>query len=198
MQTQTKAERSWEDITSLVDHIALRCHPATRRSLAAACACADEAVRDALRAFAAKLEQQIAADEALLTTVRALAEARAGRGPFPAPPFTAVHACGQLARHSHARLNETLRQIRTHATSSNAATIRAVDALVLALAQQSHLFTNELLPWARDLEPEPEREHVHHRATKHHAHARANRRANELHPNEAFAVAPDFIHRKRA
>ena len=187
--------RTWDDITSLVDHIVEHCHPATRRALTEACSCADAPVKDSLEAFAAKLEEEIAVDEALLKTVRALAQARAGQGPFPTPPFTAVHSHGQDVRYAHARLNETLRQIRALAQSSSAVTSRALDELVAPLTNQTRLLTNELLPWASGLEPD--REHASHRTTKHHARAGANRRANNMHARESFA-SRDFIHRKRA
>ena len=190
------ATRTWDDISSLVDHIALHCHPTTRRALADARACADKPVKDALEAFAKTLDEQLAVETALLKTVRALAEARAGRAPFPPAPFTAVHAHGHEVRHSHVRLDETLRHIRALARLSNEATIRALDALATALARHGQLVTNELLPWARGLEPD--RELANHRAFKHQAHTSAKRRTNELHAHEPFAGARDFIHRKRA
>lgn len=190
------ATRTWDDITSLVDHVVHRCHPTTRRALAEARACADARVKAAVEAFAQSVEEQLAAEEKLLKTVRALAEARAGRGPFPPPPFIAVHAHGSRVGHAHVRLDETLRHIRALAERSNKATTRALDALASALAEHARLVTTELLPWARGLEPD--REHANHRATKRGAHANARRRANEIHKREPFAGARDFIHRKRA
>lgn len=191
------ATRTWDDISTLVDHIVLHCHPSTRRALEGArSCCADAPVKQALETFATSLEDQIAAETALLKTIRALAEARAGRAPFPRGPFTAVHAHDHEVRHSHVRLDETLRHIRALARLSSASTIHALDALGTALAHHAHLVTNELLPWARGLEPD--REHASHRAAKHNAYVNARRRANDLRMRDPFAGVRDFIHRKRA
>ena len=96
-------------------------------------------------------------DEVLFRHVRALADARSGRGPFPPPPLSTIRAQAQRLREAHAHLHDQLRHVRALARSPEIDTIpirRAIDHLAHALVEQMHLVNNELLPRARDLEPQ--------------------------------------------
>ena len=166
-----QAARTWTEITELVDHIVLACYPATRRALGAACDVARGPLATPVLAYARQLEEQMKKDETLLRAVRVLAEARAGRGPYPPPPFTMVHSEAREVRRAHARLEEIIRGIRDSARLSTPAVMRALDELTSALVRQNHLINDELLPWARHLEPEtdltPRRAHGAAGRTKH-------------------------------
>lgn len=150
---------AWEDAAELVDYVIHTCHPRTREAIAAARATArDRALREALDELASIASAHMKEEEALFRHVRALADARAGRGPFPAPPFTTARAHGRSLHEGHANIHDKLRRARAiaaHAESRDGGELRrAMDALSRAIVAQLHLVNNELLPRASALEPE--------------------------------------------
>jgi len=148
---------AWDDVTTLVDHVVEACHPATRDAIHHALSVAGHgALASAIESLKRAAFERMRDDEALFRHVRALADARSGRGPFPNPPLSTVSAQIQRLRAAHARLHDELRRVRTIAESSQADTVaarHAIDQLAHALVEQMHLVQNELLPRARDLEP---------------------------------------------
>jgi regulator of cell morphogenesis and NO signaling len=156
----------WDDVADLVDYVLGSCYPRTRDALERAREVVREARApgDARYALAAALDElaslsdaQMKAEEDLFGQVRALAEARSARGPFPAPPFTTVRDHEQPLRERHERIHDQLRRVHALARAPEIDSIplrRAVDALVHATVAQMHLVDNELVPRARSLEPE--------------------------------------------
>ncbi len=148
----------WDDVTSLVDHIVEVCHPATRDAIKHARTVAgrgalSEALGDLERSALARMHD----DEVLFRHVRALADARSGRGPFPQAPFATTRSQARRLHEAHAHLHDDLRRVRAVARSPEVDTIpirRAIDHLVHALVEQIHLVNNELIPRAKALEPE--------------------------------------------
>ncbi|MGO8991798.1 MAG: hypothetical protein ACLQVI_00610, partial [Polyangiaceae bacterium] len=51
-------------------------------------------------------------EETLYVRIRSLADARMGRGPYPAPPFRTVHEHGDRLREGHRRTHDHIRQVR--------------------------------------------------------------------------------------
>lgn len=149
---------TWDDVASLVDHVVETCHPATRDAiLHARSVAAHGPLGDALEVLQRSAFALMHDDEVLFRHVRALADARAGRGPFPPPPLATVRTQTQRLREAHAHLHDQLRNVRALARSPEIDTIpvrRAIDHLAHALVEQMHLVNNELLPRARDLEPQ--------------------------------------------
>jgi regulator of cell morphogenesis and NO signaling len=159
--------RDWPraGLTAVVEHVLAECHPATKRRLAELEAVAKSLAKDAhdLRHAVAELallaRSQMKDEEShYFLRVRALADARKGRGPFPLPPFRTIHEHEHELRAGHARIYDQLRRVRalSGALSGNGAgdLHRAIDALGTALVEQMHLENNVLLPMARDLEPD--------------------------------------------
>lgn len=150
--------RSWDDVASLVDHVVDACHPATRDAiLHARSVAAHGPLANALESLQRSAFALMYDDEVLFRHVRALADARTGRGPFPPPPLSTVRAQMQRLREAHAHLHDELRNVRAIARAPEIDTIpirRAVEHLEHALVEQMHLVNNELLPRARDLEPQ--------------------------------------------
>ena len=148
----------WEDTVELLDHIVGVCHPRTHHALARARAAAHgTAVRETLDELAELATAQMKEEASLFRHVRALAAARAARGPFPDPPFTTIRTHGRKLRERHAKIHDLLRHARAlaRAPSVDSPALRhAMDALAHALVAQMHLENNELLPRARALEPE--------------------------------------------
>lgn len=156
----------WDDVANLIDVIVGSCHVRTRAALAATRAAVEQSHRSGA-AFRALIEAidaleklvigQMNEEDALFRRVRALAEARASRGPYPAPPFTTVHVHGRRLRAGHTKIHDKLRRVRALAQTPemDAPALRhRVDALSHAIVGQMHLENNELLPRARALEPE--------------------------------------------
>ena len=170
LQTLPPAEaHDWphEGISALLDHIVTQCHSDTRKRLAEARAAAnkltprDASVRnlcEAVDALVAQTSAQMKDDETrYLAHARALANARKGRGPFPPTPLRTIHDHERQLREGHARTHAQLRRVRAlvgaiHGQGADEAR-RAIDAATGALEEQMHLENNELLPRARDLEP---------------------------------------------
>jgi len=151
----------WDDVTSLIDAIVRTYHVRTRRALAETRATIEQlGSRALIEAFGALDELALAQmdmEESLFRRVRALANARLGRGPFPAPPFTTVHVHGGRLREGHARIHEALRRVQELAGApevDSAALRRRIKAISHAIHAQIHLENNELLPRAQALEPE--------------------------------------------
>jgi regulator of cell morphogenesis and NO signaling len=148
----------WDDVSSLVDHVVEMCHPATRDAIKHARSVAGHgALADALDVLERSALARMHDDEVLFRHVRALADARSGRGPFPLGPFATIRSQGHSLREAHARLHDHLRHVRAIASSPEVDTIpirRAVDHLAHALVEQMHLVNNELIPRAKALEPE--------------------------------------------
>jgi regulator of cell morphogenesis and NO signaling len=144
------------ELAELVDHIVTSVHPRTRTALVEARAESAKlglgALGSALTELARVADERMREDEQVLRHVRALAEARAGRGPFPDGPFTTVHTTEHRIREGHARLHDALRKVR-HLAHESAVPLPAIDELKSALVDQMHIVNNELLPYARDLEP---------------------------------------------
>ncbi len=161
------AARDWahEGISTLLDHVLGVCHPETSRRLAeleaAARAVRDERAPDfqaAVDQLVAHAREQMSEEEGhYFVRVRALADARKARGPFPPPPFRTIHEHERDLREGHAETHAELRRVQVLAAAlegPGAAEARgAVDAVGRALPEQMHLENNELLPRARDLEP---------------------------------------------
>ena len=148
----------WEDTVELVDHVIGVCHPRTHEALARARAVAHgTAVHRTLDDLATLATAQMKEEASLFRHVRALATARAARGPFPDPPFTTIRTHGRKLRERHAKMHDLLRQAcaLARAPSVDSPPLRhAMAALEHALVAQMHLENNELLPRARALEPE--------------------------------------------
>jgi len=161
--------RDWqhEGVSALLDHVLGKCHPETRRRLAHLQAVAkglatgDASARafcDAVDPFVAQATAQMNDEETrYFAHARALADARKGRGPFPTTPLRTIHDHERELREGHARKHEHLRRVRALAEALRGPGAeevrRAVDAAGGALEEQMHLENNELLPRARDLEP---------------------------------------------
>jgi regulator of cell morphogenesis and NO signaling len=161
--------RDWrhEGITPLLDTVLSGCHPLTTRLLAEARALAKALMKidPRTRAFADAVEalsthalaQMHEEEEPLFARVRALANARKGRGPYPEPPFRTIHEHEERVRRGHARTHELLRRARTLGRSlegrAGEDAQRRLEAAGVALMEQMHLENNELLPRARALEP---------------------------------------------
>jgi regulator of cell morphogenesis and NO signaling len=153
------------EVAALVDHVLGDCHPETERRLAALEALANgltpegaselrQAVVELASATRAQMREE---EERYFVRVRALADARKGRGPFPSPPFRTIHEHEKDLRARHADIYERFRRARALSAAlrgPGAALVRnAVGALGVALLEQLHLENNLLLPLARDLEP---------------------------------------------
>jgi regulator of cell morphogenesis and NO signaling len=159
--------RDWahEGVSAIVDHVLGDCHPETERRLADVEAVAKglsgvaaHELREAVGVLVALTRSQMQEEEShYFVRVRALADARKGRGPFPLPPFRTIHEHEQELRAGHARIYELLthaRDLGKALRGHGAADVqRAIDALGEALIEQLHLENNVLLPLARDLEP---------------------------------------------
>jgi regulator of cell morphogenesis and NO signaling len=148
----------WDDVSSLVEHVVDTCHPATRDAIKHARSVAGHgALADALDVLERSTLARMYDDEVLFRHVRSLADARAGRGPFPPAPFATVRSQGQRLRDAHVRLHDDLRRVRAIARSPEVDTVpvrRAIEHLAHALVEQMHLVNNELIPRAKALEPE--------------------------------------------
>lgn len=148
----------WDDVSSLVDHVVEVCHPATRDAIKHTRSVAGRGpLTDALDDLERSALAQMHDDEVLFRHVRALADARSGRGPFPPAPFATTRSQARRLHEAHARLHDDLRRVRAIARSPEVDTIpirRAIDHLVHALVEQLHLVNNELIPRAKALEPE--------------------------------------------
>jgi regulator of cell morphogenesis and NO signaling len=161
--------RDWhhEGVSALLDHILGRCHPETRTRLANLQSVANglmprgpsaNAFREAVDQFVTHATAQMNDEETrYFAHARALADARKGRGPFPATPLRTIHDHERELREGHARRHKNLRRVRALADAIQGQGAedarRAIDAACGALEEQMHLENNELLPRARDLEP---------------------------------------------
>jgi len=151
----------WDDVGDLVDVILGVGHERTRHAVAEVRAAAPRGrhaeLDRALDELFALSGEQMHLEQSLFHHVRALARARAGRGPFPAPPFSTMHVHGKRLHEGHKRIHQKLRRVHTLASApgvDSPAIRRAVDALTHAMVRHMHLVNNELLPRARALEPE--------------------------------------------
>jgi len=155
------AKAAWDDVTRLIDEIVGTCHRRTRRALAKTRNAVGQttfgALIDAVAALEKLLLAQMDDEEALFAHVQALANARAERGPFPAPPFTLVHTHRKRLRDGHVNIHRALQHVRELARSpetDSPALRHRIDELGHAIVRQMHLENNELLPRALALEPE--------------------------------------------
>jgi regulator of cell morphogenesis and NO signaling len=154
-------------VPELVDHIVRVVHPRTQRALDELATCAasfegaDAATRE-LRDATALLVSHATAhmndeERRLFARACALAQARIGRGPFPAT-LGAIHEDRERLHEGHATTHEHLRRVRALARCVPDAAGRAlharVEAASRAVMEQIHLENNELIPLALGLEPE--------------------------------------------
>jgi iron-sulfur cluster repair protein YtfE (RIC family) len=153
--------RQWDDVADLVDDVVGSGHPDTRAAIArvrdAAAMTQSGDLDAALDQLEALSSEQMRAEGALFQRVRALADARSARGPFPEPPFTTIHVHGARIREGHGRIHDQLRHVRAiaHAPGVDSLPLRrALEGLVHAMVSHMHLVNNELLPRAQALEPE--------------------------------------------
>ncbi len=160
---------AWEEreISAVLDSVLTKCHPRTRRLLSEATAaavalCATNVrarpLADALGTLGLHvLKQMHEEEESLFARVRALADARMGRGPYPAPPFRTIGEHGDRLRKGHRRTHDYIRLVRTLLGNLDGVggeeLTRRIEAALSSLTEQMHLENNELLPRARDLEP---------------------------------------------
>ena len=164
------APQDWSPsgISAVLDCVLAVCHPRTKRLLAdARSVVASLAVREprarilaeALDALDEVVSKQMCEEEeCLFARVRALAEARMGRGPYPPPPFRTIHEHGDRLReghkHTHARIRRVSEYLAQLGGAADADVVRErVQAALSALTEQMHFENNELIPRASDLEP---------------------------------------------
>lgn len=153
--------RTWDDVADLVDVAVGSGQQCAGAAIAAVRAGAPRGANAELDAAVDELAELFAEqtrdEERLFERVRALADARSARGPFPEPPFTTIRLHGKRLGSAYERLHERLRRVRAlaYAPDVDSPTLRdATAALTHAMVTHMHLVNNELLPRAKALEPE--------------------------------------------
>lgn len=155
------------ELSAVLDRVLGDCHPRTKRLLDEAIAAAmslaateprGRPLAEALGALASHVSRQMREEEeTLYARVRALADARMGRGPYPLPPFRTIHEQWDHVWDEHRRVHDRIRLVRARLgllDDPQAREVRArTEAALSSLTEQMHLENNELLPRARDLEP---------------------------------------------
>jgi regulator of cell morphogenesis and NO signaling len=166
VEAGAEGDQAQRELAAVLESILVELHPRARRLLAEAAEGASafaekqphtRPLAEAVIALASRATHQMREEDTLYSRVRALADARMGLGPYPTPPFRTIHEHGDELRDGHRRTHDRIRLVRAHLAAFDGPgteDVRGrVDAALTALVEQMHVENNELLPRARELEP---------------------------------------------